>query len=329
MTSNGNGRKPSGPNEDPTRKVRDAASKRTETMVHEVVARHFGEKPKKLTACGGGLTNAVYRFKVSQGEFVIRTHVDAGKSADYLKERWAMDAARAVGVPTPHVLEVGNVAAGNPYMIVERVRGIDGSESTDRVALLETLGRMAALLHGVRTHGVGPVFDWSGNRLSRFGNWAAWLADGYCVERRVQTLMKSGVLDGRQAARLRTTAAAMGRWRKPPVLHHGDLRAKNVLVDEDSGRIVALIDWEAAISSPAPYWDLSVALHDPGIDGKEAFLSGYGIKARSLETALPFIRLFNVLNYAKPVEAAVAAADRAALERYRRRLNGGLEMYSS
>lgn len=329
MKSNGNGRKSPGPDAEPSQKERDAAGKRTETMVHEVVSHHFDEKPKKLTECGGGLTNAVYTFKVSQGEFVIRTHDDAGKSADYQKERWAMDAARAVGVPTPHVLEVGNVAAGNPYMIIERVRGIDGSESTDRLPLLEALGRSAALLHGVRTRGFGPVFDWSGNRLSRFGSWAEWLADGFGVERRVQTLAKNGALDRRQVSLLRKSAAAMARWRKPAVLHHGDLRLKNILVDEDTGAIAALIDWESALSSPAPYWDLSLALHDLGADEKEAFLSGYGIKARSLESTLPFIRLFNVLNYAKPVEAAAAAGDRAALERYRRRLRGGLDLYEA
>ena len=213
-------------------------------------------------------------------------------------------------------------------MITERVRGIDGCEVSDRLGLLESLGRTAALLHTVRTHGYGPVFDWSGNRLSRFESWSAWVKDGFRLDDRLRVLADHRLLDDRQLAHLRETADILLRWRKPPVLHHGDLRLKNTIVDEDTGALVGLIDWESAISSPAPYWDLSLALHDLGIDEKEAFLTGHGIEARALDTALPFIRFFNVLNYAKPVERAVAAGDRACLERFRLRLRGGLELYA-
>lgn len=308
---------------------RDASSKHVRRLIHEVVERHFDEKPRKLAERIGGLTNAVYTFKVSQGEYVFRTHRDAGKIGDYYKEQWAMDAARAAGVPTPRVLEVGNVAAGDPYMISERIHGVDGCEVHDRLKLLETLGQTAAVVHGVRTHDFGAVFDWSGNRLSRYEGWSEWLKLGFDVEGRLQILRHHGVLDFEQTKRLRETAAAMTRWRKPPVLHHGDLRLKNTIVDPDSGRLLALIDWESSMSSPAPYWDLAVALHDLGIDEKEAFLTGYGLSARSIAAALPFIRLFNVLNYAKPVEGAAATDDVAGLARYRLRLKGGLELYEA
>lgn len=314
---------------EPSDRDHAVGSKRRQRFVHEIVQHHFGEKPKKLLERVGGLTNAVYTFKVSQGEFVIRTHDDPGKIADYQKEQWAMDAARAAGIPTPQVLEVGNVASGNPYMITERVHGIDGCDAPDRLALLEKLGRTTAVLHGVRTRGFGPVFDWSGNHLSYFESWGDWLTNGFDVEKRLRTLARNGLLDRRQVALLRKTAAAMLRWRKPGVLHHGDLRLKNTIVDEDSGGLVALIDWESSMSSPAPYWDLALALHDLGVDEKEAFLFGYGIKTSRIEAALPFIRLFNLLNYAKPVELAVAAVDRTRLERYRLRFKGALDLYEA
>ena len=308
---------------------RPAARKsvRERRLVQEVALRHFGEKARKVVERGGGLTNAVYEFSVAQGEFIVRSHRDATKIGDYLKERWAMDAAREVGVPTPRVLEVGNFADGRPYMIAQQVRGIEGRHAPDRLGVLEQLGRAARLVHGVRTHGFGPVFDWSGNQLSRHASWADWLANGFAVERRIAILLQHRAIDPRQARALRRSASEMARWRKPPCLHHGDLRLKNTIVDPESGRIAALLDWDNASSSPPPHWDLSLALHDLGIDEKEAFLSGYRIGPRAFAAALPFVRLLNVLNYAPAIEAAAEKKDAAALERIRVRLHGGLDLH--
>lgn len=301
-------------------------SAKARRLVQEVAQRHFGEKARKVEECGGGLTNSVWQLRVSQGDFIIRTNANATKINDYLKEQWAMDAARAAGVPTPRVLEVGNFADGRPYMIAEHVRGIVGDEAPGRLAVVEQLGRAAAKLHTVRTHGFGPVFDWSGNTLSRHAAWAGWLASGFEVDARLITLVKLKMIDRSQASRLRRIGAEMARWRKRPVLQHGDLRLKNVIVDAESGQLRSLLDWETCISSPAPYWDLSLALHDLGIDEKEAFLAGYGMKPRAFAAVLPFVRFFNMLNYAHHVRHAAATKKRDRLERFRQHLQGGLDL---
>lgn len=303
---------------------RDKASRK---VVDEIAGRHFGEAPRHVCRSGGGLTNAVYRFRVSQGDFVVRMHEDATKIADYLKEQWAMNAARAAGVPVPTVLEVANFSDGRAYMISAHVHGVEARRARDRLAVLEDLGRAAAALHGVRTGGYGPVFDWTRNRLSRHERWADYLAGGFDVERRLCLLLRHRVIDRAQAARLRGTAEAMSRWMRPGVLHHGDLRLKNAIVDPASGRLAALIDWEACTSSPGPYWDLSLALHDLGVDEKEAFLGGYGMSPRRFEAALPFLRLFNALNYAGAVQAAAERGQTQRLAWLRLRLRAGLDLY--
>ena len=147
-----------------------------------------------------------------------------------------MDAARSAGVPTPRVLEVGNAADGRPYMISERVQGIDGR--TGAASAWMSSSRSAARprsLHTIRTRGFGPVFDWSSNTLSRHESWRHWLVEGFDVERRIGMLLRHRMIDARQASRLRRRAAEMARWRKPPVLHHGDLRLKNAIVDRRLG----------------------------------------------------------------------------------------------
>lgn len=310
-----------------TEKEAERQDKASRARVEEIADRHFAEPPQHVCRRAGGITNSVYQFKVSQGEFIVRMHHDATKISDYLKEQWAMNAARAAGVPVPTVLEVANFSDGRAYMISERVRGIDARRARDRLAVIEDLGRAAAALHTVRTGGYGPVFDWSSNRLSRHERWADYLACGFGVEKRLAILLRHRIVDETQAARLRGTAEAMSRWKRPGVLHHGDLRLKNAIVDASTGRLAAVIDWEACTSSPGPFWDLSLALHDLGIDEKEAFLEGYGLGARKFEASLPYLRLFNTLNYAGAVQAAAERGQKKRLEWLRLRLRAGLDLY--
>jgi hygromycin-B 4-O-kinase len=275
---------------------------------------------------GEGLTNEVIGFRVPAGRFVFRMHHEPGKVHDYLKEQWSMGAARGVGVPTPRVLEVGSLPDGAAYMISEHVEGVPATRSPHRAAAIEQLGRFAARLHTVRTRGYGRVFDWSANRLSQQGSWAAFLVEDHGSARRLGVLGRAGLLDEAQRRELEAVLGEATRWRKRPVLHHGDLRLKNLIVDPESGQAAALLDWEHAVSTPPPYWDLSVALHDLGIDEKETFLRGYGITPRRYAAGVEFMRLLNVLNYAGEAERALRHRDAKRLAWLKLRLGGGLDL---
>ena len=300
-----------------------------ERAVRDIGRRHFGERPRKIERLGGGRTNTVLGFRVSQGLYVFRMHESAGKVHDYLKERWAMDAARAIGVPTPRVLEVASLDDGRPYMIQERVEGVEARELSDRMAPLREMGGFAARLHTIRTRGFGYVFDWSENLLSQQMSWAGYLASGFDAESRVALLQRHRMVNARQVRALRSSIRTALVWRKTPVLHHGDLRLKNLIVDPDTGRIRAIVDWENCLSSPPPYWDLSIALHELGIDEKEAFLEGYGMKPAQFSKIVPFVRMLNMLNYAHAVRSAVEHKQRERLDWIRLRLAGGFEIYES
>jgi hygromycin-B 4-O-kinase len=134
------------------------------------------------------------------------------------------------------------------------------------------------------------------------------------------------VLDARRRDDLRAALLEMRGWRKRAVLHHGDLRLKNVLVDAHSGRVSALLDWEHCLSAPAPYWDLSLALHDLGPDESEALLEGYGLKPAQFERIARPLRALNLLNYAPAIDAAVHGRDRVRLGWIRARLRGAFDL---
>ena len=279
------------------------------SLATAIVKRHFGRSPKKLVRLGGGLTNDVFACKVGHDHCVIRLNTDATKIQDYLKEQWAMEQARAAGVPTPEVMEVGS-DQGCAYLIARHESGVTPCDHPRRLEVLKQLGALSAAVHSVRTHGFGKVFDWSANRLSQRTTWKDFLDIDLAAESRIALLQRHSMLTADGAKEARSVLEEMRGWRRTPVLHHGDLRLKNVLVDPKTCRIAALIDWEHCLSAPSPCWDFSIALHDLGIDEKEAFLEGYGLSPLRYRRLAAQVRTLNLLNYAPVVALALDRRDR-------------------
>lgn len=297
------------------------------SMAEVIVVHLLGSRASRVARLGGGLTNFVFSVDHPEGGFIVRMSLTAAKINDYLKEQWAMTKAREVGVPTPEILEVGCEAVAIPYMVSRRVEGREAVHHPERFRILGEMGAFTALIHTVPTSGFGKTFDWSKNQLSRNESWKDYLHDELKVEERIATLEAHRLLSAPQAEALRTTFARIETWTASPALNHGDVRLKNVLADED-GRILALIDWEFCCSNMAPYWDLSLALHDISIDAKEEYLAGYGLREDEIREMAPALKAFNLVNYAPYVAEAAAANDGSRLERYRTRLSGRLDLFS-
>lgn len=280
-----------------------------------------------MVRLGGGITNAVFRVDHPEGEFVVRLSPEPAKIKEYLKEQWAIARAREAGVPTPEVLEVGAEVAPFPYMVMRKVEGREATHHPERMAILREMGRLTALIHTVRTSGFGHTFDWSGNRLSRKETWGDYLRRELRLDERVALLDRLGMLTRPQLRTLRATLRGMAGLEEGPSLNHGDMRLKNVMVAED-GAVTAVIDWEFCTSNIAPYWDLSLALHDLSIDAKQAFLGGYGLREAEIVEMAPVLKALNILNYAPFVERAAEEGDEERLSQFRVRLSGALDLYS-
>jgi hygromycin-B 4-O-kinase len=211
------------------------------------------------------------------------------------------------------------------YMISRRVPGKEATHHPERLAILEQLGRCAALINSITTTGFGGMFDLDSDRLARYATWNEYLSDELDLEARLAILGNSRVVT---ATKIRKIRAALRRGSSlAPALNHGDLRLKNVIVD-DRGRIAAVLDWEHCTSSIAPHWDLSVALHDLSIDEKHGFLDGYGMPPEEWIAAAPLVKALNLINYAPQIERIGKRGDNARLEQYRMRLGGALDFYS-
>lgn len=296
-------------------------------MAGRVLKHLLGKAPRRVTPLAGGLSNFVFEAAGPGGPLVIRLSADPAKIKGYLKEQWAMARAREQGVPVPEVLEIGTAPIPFPYMVSRKVEGTEATHHPERFRVLHEMGRLARLIHAVPTSGFGNTFDWSGNQLSRSESWADYLRREYQGEDRLALLERLDMLPARGLKALRATWREVLRWEPEPALNHGDLRLKNVVVGRDA-TVAAVLDWEFCTSHPAPYWDLSIALHDLSVDAKEVFLDGYGMTPRELLEAAPVLRLFNLLNYTAAAERAERERDRKTLDRLRARLHGALDLHA-
>jgi aminoglycoside phosphotransferase (APT) family kinase protein len=295
-------------------------------MARRIVEHHFGSPPLRLERQTGGQTNDVFTVRHRQGEFVVRIGRDQKKLDEFLKEAWATARAREAGVPAPEVLEVGGDAVPRPYMIAGKLdgRAVRCDERTD---VLRELGAYAARINSIRTHGFGGQFDWLPDRAPHDPTWDEFLQEEWELEKRLRVLKRHGRFPQQRIEKLRQVIEQAAGKRRRPFLNHGDLRLKNVLVNE-RGHIVAVLDWENCSSNLAPEWELSLALHDLSIDEKQAFLEGYGLRERKVSGMAVVMAALNLVNYAPKMEKLAKRKDRAALEHYRARLSGALDLYS-
>ncbi|MEO5804022.1 MAG: phosphotransferase [Verrucomicrobiota bacterium] len=121
---------------------------------------------------------------------------------------------------------------------------------------------------------------------------------------RVESLRRDGVFAPANVKKLHRQIQLMKRWRARPSLCHGDIRLKNCILDEKQ-KIVAILDWENCSANIAPYWELSIALHDLTSDEKVIFLAGYGLGLKDYLQMVPAIKALNILNYVRPVRHAI------------------------
>jgi aminoglycoside phosphotransferase (APT) family kinase protein len=293
-------------------------------LAHAIITRHLGRQANRISYKPTGLTNHVFAVNHVEGQFVIRISPDKEKGAAFRKELWATQKARDVGVPTPEVLHVDEIA-GKPYMISRFVSGSNATYHPQRDGIVRKLGRYAAIINSIRTSGYGLTFDWSETKSKQ--SWNDYLDKEWKVDEKLRILSSNKVISKAQLRSLRETIDSSRAHPAPPSLNHGDLRLKNVLVDDD-GEITAIVDWEDCLSAGAPQWELSIALHDLSIDEKHGFVGGYGLTNDQLKDMAPLIKTINIINYAGAVNTAAEKESAKDLEELRLRLSGCLDLYS-
>lgn len=305
---------------------RPATIRHYRQLAKRIVQKHFGSEPSRIVYKRSGRTNFVFAINHVEGQFVVRITPEAERIETFKKELWATQKVREAGVPSPEVLAVGNDLGSEPYMISRRVTGTEASHHPRRSRIVHEMGRYAQMINSIHTHDFGGNFDWTTNGTKK-RTWADYIENEWDVDRRLQLLMKHKILSSTEVKKLHKIVEESKKLSFKPTLNHGDLRLKNVIVDDD-GEIAAIIDWDDALSTIAPEWELSVALHDLSVDEKHLFIEGYGLEVEQIQEMAPLVKAFNMINYTDAIERAVAIKDHKALSEFRLRLSGGLDLYS-
>lgn len=297
-------------------------------LARQLILQCFSRKRKlTITPLGGGLTNYVYAVNAGKDELVVRISDKPENIHNFQKAQWAIARAKERKIPVPEILEVGNAIIPFPYMVSKKINGETAMHHKCRHDIIKEMGRYAALIHTIPTTGYGHMFDWSQNKLSKNETWEEYLDRELKVDERLSTLKKNKMLSAAVEGKIRNELKKIRKWDQAPCLHHGDLRLKNVMVNE-KGEIIAIIDWDNCISTIGSYWDTSIALHDLSIDAQWQYLKGYGLGDKKLLEISPAIKVFNLLNYTPEIERIIQKKQKKKLDHYRLRLKGVLDLFS-
>ena len=295
-------------------------------LANEIIEKHFGKPPRRIVYKRAGRTNFVFAVNHIEGQFMVRISPDLNRIEAFNKELWATQKVREAGVPSPEVLVVDQDVDSEPYMITRRVTGSEATHHPQRERIIHEMGKYARLINSIPTKGFGGNFDWT-NTGFKSRTWAEYLEKEWEFEKRLQLFIEHKILSQQAVTQLRKTIEDTKTLRIRACLNHGDLRLKNVMVDDD-GEIAAIIDWEDCLSTIAPQWELSLSLHDLSIDDKHIFIDGYGLDSEEVGQMTSLIRAFNIINYSNAIERAVEVRDHKTLAEFKLRLGGGLDLYS-
>ena len=295
-------------------------------LAQRIVRHYFGTPARRIVYRSSGLTNYVFAINHVEGQFVIRISPDSDRIEAFRKEWWVTQQARKAGVPSPEVLAVGNDIGPEPYMISRRVTGIEATYHAKRPRIIHEMGRYAAIINSINTKGFGSNFDWN-DHAPKIPTWDEYLDQEFQLPQRLEFFAMHQILSETKLNNLSRIIDETRSGDISPSLNHSDLRLKNLIVDDD-GAITAIIDWDECLSTVAPQWELSIALHDLGIDEKQAFIEGYGLRPEQLEQMMPLIKVFNILNYQAAFASAIEQNDQKKFSETKLRLNGTLDLFS-
>jgi aminoglycoside phosphotransferase (APT) family kinase protein len=140
-------------------------SQETESLVRDLLTRHFGRPPSILRDGGGQGNHQTFIATVAAHDVFVRIE-DGPEHDDYIAvESFVMDRVRALGVPSPrvHATDATRRIAPFAWQILERIAEPDlnrhfkaGTLVTSEVAT--QIGRLIATWQGVAVERFGP-FD--------------------------------------------------------------------------------------------------------------------------------------------------------------------------
>ncbi|SFF26170.1 Phosphotransferase enzyme family protein [Paenibacillus algorifonticola] len=231
----------------------------------------------------------------------------------FIKEKWCIEQAAAVGIPGPEVLSIG-IVDETAYMIQTFIHGDNGLDSTVlKSDVWRQLGEYAKLIHSIQVKGFGGnlidpahgVFQ-SPSHAGSDGSWQGYVQYNINSLTEYDRLIKLGVITQMESQRVRKLFENLKKETFRFGLNHGDISLKNTIVNQANQ--VILLDWGNAEVSVVPHGSVIQLMQyqilgleeGPNIEEFKAFLDGYGLSAKDLADMrhLLLLRAFDNLRWA-------------------------------
>ncbi|MBB3128603.1 aminoglycoside phosphotransferase (APT) family kinase protein [Paenibacillus rhizosphaerae] len=279
----------------------------------EQIAGDFLQEQVKTSyqIIGKGITNQVCVVETESHKVVVRMN-DKDTFPEFVKEKWCIEQAAAVGIPGPEVLSIG-IVDETAFMIQAFVEGDNGLDSTvPKTDVWRKLGEYAKLIHSIQVKGYGgnlvdPVHGefQSPSHAGSDGSWQGYVQYNINCLTEHDCLIELGVITQAESHRVRELFENLKREPFRFGLDHGDLSIKNAIVNQ-ANRVI-LLDWNAEVNV-VPHVTVARLMQyqmlgieeSPNVEELEAFMDGYGLSEEDLSVTRHFLllRAFDNLRWA-------------------------------
>ncbi|MET3544827.1 fructosamine-3-kinase [Paenibacillus favisporus] len=260
---------------------------------------------------GKGIINQICVVETESHKVVVRMN-DKDSFPGFIKEKWCIEQAAAVGVPGPEVLSIG-IVNETAYMIQAFIEGDNGVDSTvPTCEVWRKLGAYAKRIHSIQVKGFGgnlidPVqgeFQ-SPSHAGSDGSWQGHVQYNINCLTEHDRLIELGVITQMESQRVRKLFENLKSEPFRFGLNHGDISLKNTIVNQANQ--VILLDWNPEVSV-VPHATIAQLMHyqilgleeSASVEEFNAFMDGYGISEKDLSETKHFLllRAFDNLRWA-------------------------------
>jgi len=265
-------------------------------MITEIMANEFIDEDvlevKKIT--GKGEVNDTYIFITKVNKYFVRVDPNETTLDRFEKEKWCMDEAKKIGIPTPNVFKTG-INNNHPYMIMTYIDGIDADDlpKNKHKEIWETIGKYSRKIHNIKITGYGEkmispgFFDGTWNEFTNYNIKSLNQGD---------QLISLGIITPVQSEEIRTIFENLKNENFNFGLVHNDLSLDNIRVSKDGE--IYLLDWGSAEVNVVPHIDIIEILEssiEESSENFEIFLKSYGIDRKEYEISKPRIAELKLL----------------------------------
>jgi aminoglycoside phosphotransferase (APT) family kinase protein len=264
-----------------------------------IIHRFINEEILKTSEIiGKGFMNRTFLVETVAAKYIIRAR-EEDTFSEYRKEKWCMEQAEKLGIPTPQVLHIGK-SESLSFMVETYIDGINGLDIDIPEEVWFYIGEYARKLHSIPISGFGSELadEHDGVFASHFNPTLTQLVD-YNIEQ-LTSDDYLGIFTESNLIDILKIFDYIKQCNYEIGFNHGDLSRKNTLVSKNN--IVTLLDYGCAVAHAVPFFDLSyifgetVKGREPSDSMIQSFIDGYGITRGELNSMKKDIYSVMLLN---------------------------------